>query len=375
MRVFAFALVAAVLIVPSATATPHGLKLLVRDGNRLALVYLDRITPFRQPLHPEPYRNLAFSGDGRLVSIGGTILGRAKLPTQTLAWAPTGERAAYTTTEGAVVLWTPAGTRQIEPKGWGAGRFLPALAWSRSGALAITRGNSIWVWRDGVSQQMIGPVPNSGIPVPVAWHGTHLLWWVWPDSGSIAADGVTLYEDSRVLGTTLTYHDYSTVCGEHVAFVQGGNRYSTSGKALTFDGRIVARDSAHSWVSPSCTPDGHLVAAASRNIVPPLTTETHRAIWQLLPTRKQVTRPPWGWSDEDPHLFQNGDLLFVRSRITSKRDGNTWRDTAKGHVMVLSHGRLQEVAKIGYMQDESKGVYLGPYYGHYDWSYFVAVHE
>jgi hypothetical protein len=375
VRVFALALAAAVLIVPSATATPQGLKLLVRDGNRLALVYLDRITPFRQPLHPEPYRSLAFSGDGRLASIGGTIIGRAKLPTQTLAWAPTGERAAYTTTEGAVVVWTPTGTRQIEPKGWGAGRFLPALAWSRGGALAITRGTSIWVWRDGASRQLIGPVPNHGIPVPLAWQGAHLLWWVWPDSGSIAADGVTLHEDSRVLGTTLTYHDYSTVCGKHVAFVQGGNRYSTSGKALMFDDRIVARDPAHSWVSPSCTADGRLVAAASRNIVPPLTTETHRAIWQLLPTRKQLTRPPWGWSDEDPHLFQNGELLFVRSRITSKRDGNTWRDTAKGHVMVLSHGRLQQVAEIGYLQDESKGVYLGPYYGHYDWSYFVAVHE
>lgn len=374
MRVLALALAAAVLAAPSASATPRGLKLLVRDRNSTALLYLDQVQPFRQPLNPGPYRQLGFSGDGRLISIGGTIVGRANLPTHTLVWAPTGERAAYTTSEGAVVLWTTAGTRTIEPKGWGAGVFLPALAWSRDGALAITRGSSIWVWRNGVARQLVPALPHYAVPVPMAWRGSHLLWWLWPDSGSAAADGVTLYEDTRPIGTTLPYADFTAVCGSHLAFVQGGNRFSTSGKSIAFDGRDLSHDRAHSWISPSCTANGRLVAAVSRNIVPPLLTETHRAIWQLLPTRKQLTRPPWGWSDEDPHLFDNGDVLFVRSRIHAVRKDDTWIETARGRVMLLSQGKLHDMAEIGYIQDDSKGIYLGPYYGHYDWSMFLAVH-
>jgi hypothetical protein len=374
VRVLASALAIGVLLVPSsASAAPSGPKLLVRDGNRLALEYLDRTPPFRQPLDVPSLRELAFSGDGRLVSVGGTIVGRAKLPTRTLVWAPTGERAAYVTTEGGVVVWTPAGKRRIEPNGWGAQRFLPALAWSPDGGLAITRGRSIWVWRNGVARPLLGPVAGHGIPVPATWRGGHLLWWVWPDSSSVAADGVTLYEDARALGTTLPYRDYRAVCGDHLAFVVGGNRYSTTGKSISFDGRDASRDRRRSWESPSCTADGRLVAAASRNIVPPSFVETHRSVWQLLPTRKQLTRPPWGWSDEDPRVFPNGDVVFVRSRISSKRLGDTWRDTAKGRVMLLSHGKLRTVATIGYVQDENKGLYLGPYYGHYDWSLFLSV--
>ena len=373
MRAFALALVLGVLLVPSAAATPPGLKLLVRDDNRLALEYVDRISPFTQPLPTTPYRALAFSGDGRLISIGGTIVGRATFPTQTLTWAPTGERAAYTTTEGAVIVWTPAGTRTIEPKGWAVQRFFPALAWSRDGTLAITREHSIWAWKASRAHQVVGPIADHGIPVAAGWRGPHLLWWIWPDSSSISADGVTLYEDHLPLGPTLTYPDFRAVCGTHLAFVRGGNRYSMSGKSLVFDGRDVSLDRTRSWISPACTANGRLVAAASRNIVPPSFVETHRAIWQLLPTRKQLTRPPWGWSDEDPRLFANGDVLFVRSRISSVRSGDSWRDTAKGRVMLLSHGKLRQVAQIGYVQDESKGIYLGPYYGHYDWSMFLAV--
>src|SRR3954451_10393356 len=101
VRVLACVLLAALcLFVPAAAATPAGLKLLLRDGGKLSLLYADRATPFEQPLGTAPWRQLAFSGDGRLVSVGGTVVGRVKLPTERLVWAPTGERAAYTTTEG-----------------------------------------------------------------------------------------------------------------------------------------------------------------------------------------------------------------------------------------------------------------------------------
>lgn len=373
MRVLALALVAGTLAVPSAAATPPGPALLVRDGSHLTLVG-------RRTIRVGPYRPLAFSGDGRLISIGGTIVGRAKLPTRWLVWAPTGERAAYVTTQGGVVEWTPAGKRRLEPNGWGAQWWwAPSVAWSPDGALAVARGGSLWVLRGGSARRLVGPVQppcctgGPGIPVPFAWAGEHVLWWAWPGSGSIASDGVALWEDGTKLGTTLMYPDYTAVCGTHLAFASGGDRYSMAGKSIVFDGRDASRDPRLSWVSPACSADGRLVAAASTNTHLTNLTETHRAIWQLLPTRRQLTRPPWGWSDEDPHLLADGDVLFVRSRIHSVRDGDTWRDTQKGRVMLLEHGKLTQVAEIGYVQDENQGQYLGPDYGHYDWSPFLAV--
>lgn len=383
MRVLALALLAAaLLLVPSANATPSGLKLLARDGNRLQLKYLDRVTPFVQPLTPTP-GVLAFSGDGRLMSIGGTIVGRATLPAKQFVWAPTGERAAYINTQYGVVEWTPStGKREVEPNGWGAEPWFDGLglAWGPRGVLAVARRNEIWVIEpNGSSHRLVGPIaPNCctggpDIPVPFAWVGNHILWWDWPGSGSVASDGVSLYEDNTKLGTTLMYKDYIAVCGSHVAFVQGVDRESMDNKSIVFDSRDVSNDRTHSWSTPACTATGRIVASASRNIVPSNTIETHRAIWQLLPTRKQLTRPPWGWSDEDPHLYANGDMLFVRTRATFKKTTTSYDATQTGRVMLLSHGRLTQVATVGFTEDQLSGVYPIEFYGHYDWSHNLAV--
>jgi hypothetical protein len=376
VRVLACVLALGLLFVPAATATPSGLKLLARDGNRLGLVYLDRATPFTQPLRAGPYQPLAFSGDGRLVSIGGTIVGRAKLPTRTLAWSPAGERAAYVTTEGAVVEWTPAGKRFVEPKGWGANW---GVAWSRDGALAVSRGSEIWVIRHGSARRVVGPIPANcctggpDIPVPFAWAGSHVLWWDYPASGSVASDGVALWEDTAKLGTTLMDRDFVALCGSHVAFVQGGDRDTNNGKSIVFDGRDVTHDATRSWVTPTCNANGVLVAAAGSDLGVCCHIHTeHRSLWQLLPTRRRVTHAPPGWTDESPHLFANGDVLFVRTRMTSVRSGATWRDTERGHVMLLSHGTLRQMADIGFVENEDKQ-YLGPFYDHYDFSPLLAV--
>lgn len=369
MRVFALALVVCAVLVPSASATRSGPELLVRYGNQVTLVG-------RQTVTAGPFRPLGLSGDGRLISVGGWIVGHVKLPTRTLAWAPTGERAAYVTTEGGIVEWTPRGKRVLAPKGWGADW---GVTWSRDGALAASRGSELWVLRGGAWRRAIGPIagpccPGGGdIPVPFAWQGSHILWWSWPGSGSIAADGVWLYKDGTPLGTTLMYPDYTSVCGTHLAFVKGGDRYSTAGKSIVFDGRDVSHDPRLSWVEPSCTASGRVVAAAGANTHLRNLTETHRAIWQLLPTRRKLTTPPWGWSDEDPRLLPDGSLLFVRSRIHSVRDGDTWLDTETGRVMLLAHGKLSQVAQIGYRNLDELKDYLGEYYGHYDWIDFLAV--
>jgi hypothetical protein len=368
-------LAAAVVLVPSAAATPRGLKLLVRDGNRLALLYLDRVTPFRQPLTPTP-GELGFSGDGRLISIGGTIVGRARLPGANVVWGPTGERAAVTTDKGGVVVWTPAGRRVVVPNGWNA----QSLAWSRDGALAIgrienDRRRSLWIWRDGRLTERVGPLGLGTVPLPFAWtNDGSVLWWAWPDSSSVGADGVGVYRDGTRIGTMLMYRDWVAVCGRHLAFVAGRDRYAMDNKTIVFDGRDVSRDPRHSWASPACTAGGRLVATASRNLIPPVLGHEHRSIWQLLPARKQLTRPPWGWTDEAPHLFPNGALLFVRVHAGAKRSGSTWRDTENGHVMLLEQGKLSQVAEISYSQDETARDWFPPqYYGHYYFSSLFSV--
>jgi hypothetical protein len=283
------------------------------------------------------------------------------------------------------VTWTPAGKRRLVPEGWGA----QTVAWSDDGALAIGRfvcphhscvhgeHKEIWVWRNGVLRRAVGPLRGAfadSIPMPFAWSDGHVLWWQWPGSGSVAADGVALWRDGTRLGTMLMYRDWLATCGSHVAFVSGTDRESMDDKKLVFDGRDVSGGARLSWAEPACTPQGRLVASASRNLVPPLTYETHRALWQVLPTRKQLTRPPWGWSDEDPHLLANGDLLFVRTRARSRKTGpSSWIDTQSGRVMLLAQGKLRQVATIGFTQPDDVYTYPVQYYGHYDWSQFLAV--
>ena len=379
MRVIALALtVFALVVVSGAAAKPRGLQVLVHEGKWLTLVGHET-NAVRET------GQLAFSGDGRLYSIGGTIygqLGKKTLPTRYLVWAPTGEKAAWVTTGGSVLVWTPAGTKRIEPKGWGADWFFHenGLAWSADGSsLAIGRGPRVWVWRNGVARDVAGASSDATLAggpafaVPFAWSGDQVLWWSWPGSGSIAADGVSLYEGNRLLGVTLMYRDYTATCGSHVAFTEGVDRYSTDGKSVIFDGRSVGHDALDSYTEPACTTSGRLVAAVSRNTVPRLTTETHRSIWQLLPMRKQLTMPPWGWSDEDPRLYANGDLVFVRTRSTSKKTLSSYDVTQTGHVMLLSQGKLTQLATTSFTEDQLRNTYPIEYYGHYDWSHNLAV--
>jgi len=41
--------------------------------------------------------------------------------------------------------------------------------------------------------------------------------------------------------------------------------------------------------------------------------------------------------------------------------------------MLLAHGKLTQVAQIGYRNLDEQTSYLGPYYGHFDWTQFLAV--
>jgi hypothetical protein len=220
---------------------------------------------------------VGWSGDGKLVSSGGRIAGGPALPAGVwsapgLAWAPTGEIAAYVTRQGGVVTWSPErGSRTIVPDGWGA----TALAWSRDGRLAIGRSvcrrpcgaatrRGLWVWAQGRAPRRVLELTRlGGEPMPVLWDARgRVIWWLWPGSSSIAADGVAVYAGARRIGTALMYRDYVVTCGKGLALAAGVDRNSMHGKSIEVDGRDVSRDSSRSWVSPSCSGDGSVVVAS-----------------------------------------------------------------------------------------------------------------
>jgi YD repeat-containing protein len=318
---------------------------------------------------------VAWSGDGRLVSSGGKIAGGPALPTPRIAWAPVGERAAYLTARGAAYVWGPrTGFRLVVPAGWGA----RGLAWSRDGRrLAIGRTvcrppcagthHEVWTWNGHDLRRLVRLSNESGWPTPFAWDTRgRVLWWEWPDSSSIAADGVALHADARKIATMLMYPDWIATCGSRLALAVGVDRNSLHGKSIVLDGRDVSRDRTRSWVSPACR-GPTLVAAASRDNPNGPWGSEHRSLWQLLPTRRRLTTPPHKWSDEWPTILGDGSILFVRTHITGYRHNGYWRARTLGTLELLRHGRVTPVADVS---DRNGGLM---YYGHYDWPQRIAV--
>lgn len=316
-----------------------------------------------------------WSGDGKLVSSGGRIAGGPTLPTAEPVWAPVGETAAYTTRRGGVAIWSPRhGTRMLRPNGWGA----QAVAWVGRARLAIGRtichapcgphGEEVWLWSGRGLRRIVRLPPDDGIPLPFAADPRgRVLWWLWPDSGSIAADGVRLYANTTPLATMLMYPDWVARCGRGLALAAGGDRNSMHGKAIVLNGREISRDATRSWISPACNAAGTRLVAAARPDNPdgPWGDE-HRALWQLLPTRRRLTSPPRGWSDESPRILRDGSILFVRTRLTSRKVDGTWRSTDHGVLELLAHGTVTRIADV---TDSPSSMY----YGYYGWAARVAV--
>lgn len=378
MRALAVALATVALALPAASAGGDA-KIAYVLGKRATIVYLG--SPLRQPIVLTTAGPPRWSGDGSLLSIGGWVVGRARLPATQLFWAPTGETAAYQTKDGAVLLWTPRGSRTVVPATWGA----TSIAWGPAGSLALGRSicrvpcgaprhQEVSIWRDGSLHRVAGPLRGVARPIVAGFAPDGRVLW-WPDyqnSASIQADGLPLYANRARIVVTLAFPDFVVRCGSHLAVVAGGDRYTTHGKRILFDGRDVSGDSTRSWVSPSCTPNGRLVAAAGRNWEENRFGAEHRAIWRLLPTRRQLTHAPSGWTDESPHLLPDGSLLFIRTRETARRVNGEWVTTSRGLLEHLASGKLVTVANLRFTSRDSGGVWLN-YYGHYNWADRVAI--
>jgi hypothetical protein len=373
------ALLATVALALPASSAGGDAKIAYVLGKRATIVYLG--SPLRQPIVLTKSGPPRWSGDGRLLSIGGWIVGRSRLPAVELEWAPTGETAAYRTAKGAVLLWTPRGSHPVVPAGWGA----TSLAWGPGGRLALGRSvchvpcgvpahQEVWSWRKGSLRRVAGPLRGVATPVVAGFAPDgRVLWWSYEqNSSSIAADGLPLYANRSKITTTLPDRDFVARCGRHVAIVAGGDRYTTHGKSILFDGRDVSNDATRSWVSPSCSANGTLVAAAGRNWQENRFGSEHRAIWQLLPKRRQLTRPPAGWTDESPYLLRDDSVVFVRTRQTARRQNGEWITATRGLLEHLVRGKLTQLADLSFSAKETSGVWLN-YYGHYNWPDRIAV--
>jgi hypothetical protein len=361
----------------SRVAFLHGHELVVRD---LA-------TDEQHVVSRNARGEVAWSGDGKLVSAGTQIVGGPRFSAQPV-WAPTGETAAYVTPKAGVATWSPSGRKTVAPDGWGA----TSVAWSADGRLAIGRATchvpcsvrgkrGIWVW-NGLRLVARLELPPSrariccgSTPMPVTWTaGGQVVWWSYPNSGSLAADGVALYAGTRRIGVTLMYGDYVRRCGSRLVFAAGIDRYATHGKRTVLDGRNVSRDPSRSWVSPACSADGSvLVAASGRNWEETRFGREHRAIWRLLPTREQLTHPPLGWTDESPAVLPDGSILFVRTRETAQRRSGGWYDTFRALLERLVDGKLTLIDDIGFSGREQFVLPDANFYGHYGWPDRFAV--
>jgi hypothetical protein len=385
VRALAVALTFLALAAPAAHADPR--VAFLRGGD---LVVLDLATQAQHvALAHAPVAPIAWSGDGKLLSVGGRVVGWPALTTGPLAWAPSGETAAYQTASGALALWSPdRGRRTILPASWGVTSF----AWGRNGELVVGRGprnhHDVWLWNGGRLTRVAAAHDQDPRPIAAGVDGAgRALWWDDPfSSGSIAADGIPLYANGERLAATLVFPDYVAVCGTHLALAAGTDRYTTHGKRILFDGRDVSRDASLSWVSPACNASGVLVAAAGRNWVEARFGRERRSIWELAPQRVRLTSPPPGWTDENPRVLPDGSILFVRTRETSVRlPGHTaavgrkvgyvpggWRTTDHGRLELISPGRVTWVGSTSWTV-EGFGSYYADYYGHYGWPWLVAV--
>jgi hypothetical protein len=348
------------------------------------LVVLDTATHAQRiVMHHAGNGPVRWSGDGKLVSSGGKIAGGPSLPAGYLRWAPAGERAAFTTKRGGVEIWSPRrGIERVAPDGFGA----QSVAWTGATRLAIGRTvcrvpcrkqtkRGIWTWDGHHLRRTVDTSAIDGLPTPfgVDAHG-NALWWAWPDSNSIAADGVGLYDKDRKLASMLMYSDWVAHCGKQIALAVGGDRNSMQGKSIELDGRDVSKDPSRSWNSPACSSEGKLlVATALPSFDGPWGSfKVHRSLWQLLPTRRRLTSPPRGWTDESPVVLPDRSILFVRTRQTSRKINDEWWEFDRGTLELLHGGLVTPLARIDFSANELNGAYL-QYYGHYMWPDRVAV--
>jgi hypothetical protein len=312
-------------------------------------------------------------------------------------WAPHGATLYGVNRRGQLVRARPgAAGGRVRILAGGATTFADAAGVSPDGRRVATDnsgcippGFALDTVSVGEGRQRVATSSKNGLSTFAGWSpdGRWLLYWVRSIcSASLSADGWPL-DAVPVSGTRapvravthmLLYPDYLTWCGGRLIAASTPSRETQMGSKLVSTGppawhqHTIDSATRLSWVSPTCTPSGLLLAAAAG----PSTTNPgfgtqHRSIWLLSPTgavlRRVTTPPASDLSDEAPAFSRDGRwLLFVRTRIAVAGTTSSSRDTLE-LVPVTPSGPAATAVPIASFTSNDFS-----YYDHFSWPSEIA---
>lgn len=383
---------------PQGEHSPLGLVAFVRGG---ALVVYDLDRCAEQVLVPRGVAGpVAWSADGTWISAGPRVVHANGVKVirpfadavAGVTWAPTGHVLAAVTARGGLLVGGP-GTqpRRLLPDGWGASGAM----YAQDGSLAVSRDlradrrplrEEVWLlrppaWRPRLVRRLPAAADTPPTLAAVAPDAHAILYWPFVDHANSAnLDGLPLVlvpvtggAERRITPSMLATTEYLAWCGRRLVVASGSDRMATLHKSLlvaappAWRPRLLAPAGARSWISPSCSANGRVVAAAAgpnREDVP--FGREARSIWLLPVTRGPRVRltppPPRGRSDELPRLSADGRfVLFVRSGPTDRDAG------APGRLYLVETGGAHRL--FGPLASLGRG---GNYYGRYGWGTTTA---
>jgi dipeptidyl aminopeptidase/acylaminoacyl peptidase len=350
------------------------------DGRWLAYAHQANGNPSRLVVLPA-------SGGAARWPLGDTVVA--------WSWVPTGELIYGITAGGSLVAATPTGPHRVVVAHLGAP--FAGTAFVSPGGDRVALDRSTCGPRPPVGELDTVDVHTGALTVAITqagrfftlagWSpdGRWLLYWVATQcSASLAADGWPLEAvpadggtPVRAVSHMLLYEDFLTRCSQRLVAAAGPDRETELDSALVQTGppawreRTIVPPRALSWVSPSCAPAGHVLAAAAGPNHEAQLGLDHRSIWLLRSdgsvVRRLTSPPAGGLSDEAPRFSRDGRwILFLRTRLVSGGESTISKATIE---LVPTTGVGGVVPIVDFTSDD-----FG-FYDHFRWADEIAWYQ
>ena len=308
------------------------------------------------------------------------------------SWAPHGALLYGIVSGGELVAAAPSGSRRILATGLSTesdAHGSPMVISPSGNVIAVDRsrcGTAVPTGELDLVDARTGarsvPLKRAGEFFTLAgWSsdGAWLLFWAASQcSGSLDADGSPLYavpapggSQVQIVPHMLLFDDFLSWCGRDLIAAAGPDRETNVGsKLVEVTSRVWRRrtiEPAHqlSWVSPSCAPNGRLLAAAAGpNHSPGPFGLEHRSIWLLRVGGRVVRRltlpPAPDLSDEAPRFSRDGRwIVFVRTQVVPV-------DSSRDVIELVRASGGPTVPVADFTSDDFS------FYDHFRWPYEIA---